>query len=175
MRTLLPALCSLPLLVAATAVKAEWRLDHGVAIVSPVENNSNIELLVVSCGDPYFVEVYARGGPVLPDPGGEEVEADYFYMPGKVQARIDGQVFALTAAGSDAAVVLFGEGTANQSYMAPVPRALVDALRTGTMLTLAFDITGAANATDGTPHETFAQFPLAGSTAALDAALASCS
>jgi len=174
MRIVVPALCSLSLLAAAAAAQAEWRLDQGVAIVSPTENNSTMELFAVSCGDPYFVEVYARGGPVRPEPLDETLQADYFYTPGKVQARIDGQVFAMTAAGSDAAVVLFAEGTAAGGYMAPVPKSLIAALRSGASLTLAFDITGDANAVDGTPHETFASFPLSGSAAALDAALASC-
>jgi hypothetical protein len=154
---------------------AEWRLDNGVAIVSPVNNNSTMELLVVSCGDPYLVEVFSRGGPVRPEIGGENlVEADYFYKSGKVQARIDGRVFSLAAASSDAAVVLFAEGSAGQNYLAPVDSSLIEALRTGTTLTLAFDVTPETNAADGTPHETVADFPLAGSATVLDAALAPC-
>ena len=167
---ILPAI--LLALVLSTPARAEWLLDQGVAIVSPTSNNSTIELLVVSCGDPYAVEVYSRGGPVRPDADGN-VEADYFYKPGKVQGRIGGQVFPLTAAGSEIAVVLFSEGTAAQGYMAPVSRDFIGALKTGTSLTLAFDVTPEANA-DGTPHETFAEFPLAGSAAAIDAALATC-
>lgn len=157
----------------ATPALAEWRLDEGVAIVSPTGGNSTAELLVVACGDPYQVEVISRGGPVLPD-GGEAVEADYFYAPGKVEARIDGRRFPLAAAGSGAAVVLFAEGSAAESHLAPIDPSFIAAMKAGTTLTLAFDITPQANA-DGTLHETVAEFPLAGSTAALDAALASCS
>lgn len=164
------------LLLLPSPALAEWMLDNGVAIVSPAGNNSTMELLAISCGDPYQVEVYSRGGPVRPDPAGDaSAEADYFYKPGKVQARIDGQVFAMTAAGSDAAVVLFSEGTAAQNYMADVDPAFIAALKSGTMLSLAFDVTPQANAADGTPHETVADFPLAGSSAAIDAALATCS
>ena len=157
---------------AALPARAEWLLDGGVAIVSPTGGNSTIELLVVHCGDPYHVEVLSRGGPVRPD-GDEAAEADYFYQPGKVQARIDGQAFPLVAAGSEAAVVLFGQGSAAQNHMASIDPSLIAALKAGTTLTLAFDITSQANA-DGTPHETFADFPLAGSSAVLDAALADC-
>ena len=153
---------------------AEWRLDNGVAIVSPAGNNSTMELLTVSCGDPFQVEVYSRGGPVRPEPAEAGLEADYFYKPGKVQARVDGRAFPLTAAGSEAAVVLFGEGSAAQNYMTDIDPAFIAALRVGSMLTLAFDVTPEANAVDGTPHETMADFPLAGSAAAIDAALASC-
>ena len=131
-----------------------------------------MELLAISCGDPVMVEVYSRGGPVKPEAGAETV--DYFYKPGMVQARIDGAVFPLTAAGSDAAVVLFAEGTAAQNHMAPIDPAFIAALKGGTMLTLAFDVTAETNAADGTAHETLADFPLSGSTAALDAALAAC-
>jgi hypothetical protein len=168
---LLAALIALP-----TPSLAEWMLDNGVAIVAPTANNSTMELLAISCGDPIQVEVYSRGGPVRPEPVVDDgAAADYFYLPGKVQARVDGQVFALVAAGSEAAVVLFGEGTAAQSHMADIDPAFVAALKTGTTLTLAFDVTPEANAADGTAHETMADFPLAGSSAALDAALASCS
>ena len=154
---------------------AEWRLDNGVAIVAPTANNSTMELLAISCGDPYQVEVYSRGGPVRPDAGnGEPVEADYFYKPGKVEARIDGAVFALAAAGSDAAVVLFSQGKAAENYLAPISGAFVEALKNGSLLTLAFDVTPDASAEDGTAHETAAQFPLAGSRAVLEEALASC-
>ena len=171
-----PVAALLALVPASSPALAEWRLDNGVAIVSPAATNSTMELLVIHCGDPYHVEVLARGGPVLPDPGGDApVEADYFYKPGKVEARIDGRKFPLAAAGSDAAVVLFAEGSAAQSYLAPVGAPFIEALKTGTSLTLAFDVTPEANAADGSPHETVADFPLEGSAAALDAALASCS
>lgn len=160
--------------VAAQPALAEWQVDSGVAIVAPSTNNSTMELLAISCGDPYQVEVYSRGGPVRPDTGGAPVEADYFYKPGKVEARIDGRVFALAAAGSEAAVVLFGEGKAADGYLADIPRSFIEALKEGTLLVLAFDVTAGANATDGTAHETVAEFPLAGSRAALDEALAAC-
>lgn len=160
---------------AASPALAEWQVDNGVAIVSPTANNSTMELLAISCGDPYLVEVYSRGGPVRPDAeGGTPVEADYFYQPGKVEARIDGAAFALAAAGSDAAVVLFAEGTAAQNHLAPVARAFIEALKDGTVLVLAFDATPEPNAQDDSPHETVAEFPLAGSRAALDEALAGC-
>jgi hypothetical protein len=172
------ALCAT---VAATATaRAEWQVDNGVAIVAPTANNSTMELLAISCGDPYQVEVYSRGGPVRPDPdtgangGGAAAETDYFYKPGKVEARVDGKRFALAAAGSEAAVVLFMQGKAAQSYLAPVTAAFIDALKDGASLTLAFDVTDAANAQDGTAYETTAEFPLAGSREALEEALASC-
>lgn len=174
MKHVLLPLAALAALVTATPVQAEWLLDNGVAIVSPTANNSTMELLAVSCGDPYALEVYSRGGPVRPD-GGAPVEADYFYKPGKVQARVDGKAFPLAAAGSDAAVVLFAQGSAAQNYMAPIAPAFIEALKAGTTLTLAFDVTPEANAADGTPFETTAEFPLAGSAAVLDAALATCS
>lgn len=164
----------LVLVIAPVAsAQADWRLDQGTAIVSPSETNSTAELLVVSCGDPYFVEIFARGGPVMPAAAGRASEADYFYKPNKVVAVVDGTVFPMSAAGSGAAVVLFSEGTAEQNYMAPVPDAFIGAVRGGTSLTIAFDI-DAANAADGTPHETYVRFPLAGSAAALDDALGGC-
>lgn len=169
-------------LVAAQPALAEWQVDSGVAIVAPSANNSTTELLAISCGEPYQVEVYSRGGPVRPDTGpdtdpdtgGAPGEADYFYQPGKVEARIDGRVFALAAAGSEAAVVLFAEGKAADGYLADIPRSFIDALKEGELLVLAFDVTAGANATDGKAHETVAEFPLAGSRAALDEALAAC-
>jgi len=172
------ALCAT---VAATATaRAEWQVDNGVAIVAPTANNSTMELLAISCGDPYQVEVYSRGDPVRPDPdtgangGGAAAETDYFYKPGKVEARVDGKRFALAAAGSEAAVVLFMQGKAAQSYLAPVTAAFIDALKDGATLTLAFDATDAVNAQDGAAYETIAEFPLAGSREALEEALASC-
>lgn len=159
-------------LAAAGPAAAEWRVDNGVAIVAPAATNGTMELLAISCGDPYQVEVYSRGGPVRPE--GAAAEADYFYKPGKVEARIDGAAFALAAAGSDAAVVLFAEGTAAQNHLAPVARAFIEALKDGTVLVLAFDATPEPNAQDDSPHETVAEFPLAGSRAALDEALAGC-
>ena len=160
--------------VAATSPAfAEWQVDGGVAIVAPTVNNSTMELFTVSCGDPYQVEVYSRGGPARPDAeGGGADGTDYFYQPGKVEARIDGVVFRLAAAGSDAAVVLFSEGKAADQHLAPLGAAFIAALKGGTTLTLAFDAT--PDALDGSPFETVAQFPLAGARAALEEALAAC-
>lgn len=166
----LSLVASMPL-AASPAFAAEWRLDDGVAIVEPAETNSNIELVALMCGDPYQLEIYARGGPV--QPAGQEPAADYFYLPGKVRASVDGQAFKLVAAGSDGAVVLFGEGGKAQNHMGDVPRALVEALKGGQAFTLGFDITAAANA-DGSPFETVAVFPLTGSRAAIETALAGC-
>ena len=160
---------------AALPARADWILDGGVAIVSPTGGSSTMELLAVHCGDPYHLEVLSRGGPVRPAGNGEApVEADYFYKPGKVEARIDGRTFPLVAAGSDSAVVLFTQGTAAQNHMAPIDAALIAALKSGSVLTLAFDVTPETNAADGTAHETVADFPLAGSGAMLNAALAGC-
>lgn len=156
---------------AFPAHAAEWRVDEGVAIMEPAQTNANIELVALMCGDPYQFEVYARGGPVMPD--GQEVAADYFYKPGKVRAVVDGQAFKLVAAGSDGAVVLFGEGSRAQNYMGDVPRSLVEALKGGETLTLGFDVTPANNA-DGSPFETLAVFPLTGSRVAIETALAGC-
>lgn len=152
---------------------AEWMVDSGVAIVSPANNNSTMELLAVSCGDPFTIEVFSRGGPVRPD-SGADAAANYFHTPGKVVARIDGREYRLTAAGTPAAVELFAQGPAARKHAAPIRVDFIDALKTGTTLTLAFDVTPEPNAADGTPHETVAEFPLSGSAAALDAALATC-
>src|SRR5690606_32265012 len=131
----------------ALPARADWMLDGGVAIVSPTGGSSTMELLAVHCGDPYHLEVLSRGGPVRPAGGDEApVEADYFYKPGKVEARIDGRTFPLVAAASDNAVVLFAEGTAAQNHMAPIDPSLIAALKTGTTLTLAFDVTPDPNA-----------------------------
>lgn len=166
--------CALSALTPVAAARAEWMIDQGTAIVSPTETNSTLEVLVISCGDPYLVEVFSRGGPVMPVPAVPGLAAGYFYKPGRIVARIDDAAFAMSAAGSGAAMVLFAEGTAADNYLAPVPRAFVDALRGGTSLTLAFDIAEETTAADGTAHETFARFPLAGSAAVLDAVLAGC-
>lgn len=159
------------MLAATQPSAADWRLDNGVAISEPSQTNSNMELVALMCGDPYQLEIYARGGPVMP--ADQEVAADYFYKPGKVLATVDTQSFKLAAAGSDGAVVLFGEGNAAQNYLADLPRALVEALKGGTTLRIAFDVTPARNL-DGTPHETVAVFPLDGSRAAIETALAGC-
>ena len=162
-------------LAAPVSALAEWQVDNGVAIVAPEASNSTMELLAIACGDPYQVEVYSRGGPVRPAAEADAAfEADYFYRPGKVEARVDGRVHKLAAAGSDGAVVLFSEGKAAQNHLAPIGRDFIEALKEGTSLTLAFDVTPQANAQDGTAHETTATFPLAGAGVALDEALATC-
>lgn len=167
MKKLLAAMIAL----SPSVAHAEWRLDEGVAIVEPAETNSTIELLAIMCGDPFQVEVYARGGPVMPDTG--DVPAEYFYLPGKVRALVDTTAFPLTAAGSDSAVVLFGEGSKSASYMASIPIGLIEAFKGGTTVTLGFDITE-ATAADGSAFETYAVFPLEGSRGALDEALKEC-
>lgn len=158
-------------LASASPASTEWLLDEGVAIVEPAETNSTIELMAVLCGDPFFVEVYSRGGPVMPEAG--DVSAEYFYLPGKVRAVIDGKAFPLAAAGSGAAVVLFAEGAKADNYLAPVRPEFIEALKSGSAMTLGFDITP-ANAADGSPFETFAMFPLEGARAVLNQALAEC-
>jgi hypothetical protein len=167
MKKLLAALIAL----SPSVAHAEWRLDEGVAIIEPAATNSTIELLAVLCGDPFQLEVYSRGGPVMPESA--DVPADYFYLPGKVRALVDTTAFPLTAAGSDAAVVLFAEGAKSDNYMASIPISLIEALKGGTSLTLGFDITG-TDAADGSAFETFASFPLEGSRAVLDEALKDC-
>lgn len=165
-------LTALALLMAApAAAMADWRVDEGVAIVEPTQTNANIELLAISCGDPVMVEVYARGGAVQPD--GKEVQADYFYKPGKVRAVVDGKPVALVAAGSDGAVVLFAEGEASASYMAPVTRTFAATLAAGKQLSLEFDITP-EKGKGGSAFETMAVFPLNGAKGALDEALRPC-
>lgn len=171
MKKLLAALTLLSPAFAPAVAHAEWRLDEGVAIVEPSATNSTIEVLALLCGDPFQVEVYSRGGPVMPDTG--DVPAEYFYLPGKVRAQVDSSAFPLAAAGSGAAVVLFAEGSKANSYLAPVPIGFIEALRAGTTVTLGFDITD-ARAADGSAFETFATFPLEGSRAVLDEALKDC-
>jgi len=165
------AAAALLLSCLATPAFAEWRLDEGVAIVEPAETNSTVELLAVMCGDPFLIEVYSRGGPVMPASG--DVPAEYFYLPGKVRALVDTSTYPLTAAGSDAAVVLFGEGGKSDSYMAAIPIGLIEALKGGVNLTLGFDVT-ADKAADGSVFETFATFPLEGSRAVIEEALKDC-
>jgi hypothetical protein len=159
------------LCVFAAPAHAEWRLDEGVAIIEPTETNSNVELLALSCGDPIQMEVYARGGPVMPD--GQEAPADYFNAPGKIEAVIDGEVFPLAAGGSDSAVVLFQEGQKAEGYLDPLGPFFLERIKSGKSLTLRFDILPAGGA-DGSALETFATFPLDGSRAVLDKAFESC-
>lgn len=171
--TKLAAIASTAALLSAMAMPAhaEWRLDEGVAIVEPGETNSNMELLALSCGDPIQMEVYARGGPVMPD--GQDVQADYFNVPGKVEAVIDGEVFPLAAGGSDSAVVLFQEGQKANGYLDPLGAFFLDRIKAGKSLTLRFDVLP-GNGADGSALETFATFPLDGSRAVLDQAFESC-
>lgn len=139
----------------------------------PIETNSNIEALYVHCLEGPAIDAYAKdGAPVLPAEGG--AEADYFYKPGVVRADVDGKTFPLVAAGSDIAVILFSEGTADQNFMAPVDIALFDAMFAGRMLTIGFDITPAA-AADGSPFETFARFDLTGAAPLINDAIDPCS
>ncbi|MBN9036544.1 MAG: hypothetical protein J0H53_10765 [Rhizobiales bacterium] len=156
----------------AAAAHAEWRLDEGVAIVEPTQTNGTVELLAVMCGDPVHVELYSRGGPVLPD-GDAAAKAEYFYLPGKVRAMVDGQPFPLAAGASDETVVLFAEGTKAENYMAPLRADFIEAIKSGRELTLGFDVTPASGA-DGSPFETTATFPLEGSRGMIDQALAGC-
>lgn len=157
-------------LVSAPAL-AEWRLDEGVAIVEPSQTNSTIELMALLCGDPVQLEIYSRGGPVMPDSG--DVQADYFNLPGKVRAVVDNVPFPLAAGGADETVVLFAEGTKAEGYLAPLRPDFIDALKSGKEATLGFDITP-GKAADGSAFETTATFPLEGAGAIIDQALAGC-
>lgn len=164
---------TLVLIALAGPAVAEWRLDEGNAIAIPSgRGTSNIEAIVISCQDPYIFEVYAEGGPVRPLAGG--VEVDYFYQPDRIRAVVDGASFPFVAAGSGDAVVLFSEGTAEESYMGNNDPAFIDALKAGVEMRLAFDIVDGATDGDGSAYETYALFPLAGAADALGGALADC-
>lgn len=156
----------------AAAAHAEWRLDEGVAIVEPTRTNATVELLAVMCGDPVHVEIYARGGPVLPD-GDAAAKAEYFNLPGKVRATVDGRAFPLAAGTSDETVVLFAEGAKADHYTVPLRADFIEAIESGRELTLGFDVTP-ANGADGSPFETTATFPLDGSRDMIGQALAGC-
>lgn len=151
---------------------AEWRLESGAAFAEPSETNSNIVGISFLCGDPVQFEIYTDSGPVLPKSGGGE--ADYFYMPGRVEAEIDGIYFPLVAAGSGDAVVMFGEGVAADNYMAELPPELMQALSKGMTLTIGFDVTPEPNEETDSQFETFARFSLAGAASALEGALKDC-
>ena len=157
---------------AALAEENTWKVEHGAALAQPSESNSNIYRLEVSCGEPYRLALYTEQGPVLP--AGGRGEADYFYKPGRIEAEVAGGSFPLVAAGSDDAVVLFREGTAEQGYMADLDPDLLAAITRGTELTLSFDITPGANAKTDSPFETFARFSLKGAGEAIAEALAGC-
>ncbi len=168
---LLPAV--LVFAVSASPACAEWRLEDGIATSAPEDGNSNIQRISVFCGDPVHIELQAEGGPVLPADGSGQ--ADYFYQRGRIEAQIDGHYFQLVAAGADAAVVLFAEGAPNENDMGPIGADFIALLSSGRMLTIAFDITPEPNAETDSPWETYARFSLAGSSAAIGGALATCS
>ncbi|EKF18065.1 hypothetical protein [Nitratireductor pacificus] len=170
MRAVLALLC---LACASLPARAEWRLENGVAMATPDGGNSNITRLLIECGTPFNLLVYASGGPVLPVAGGGG-EADYFYQPHRIEAEIDGQRFPLAAAGSDDAVVLTGQGAEANGYLADLDRALLDLLRQGRHLTLAFDVTPEPNAETDSPFETFARFSLDGADPVIGSALRDC-
>ncbi len=156
----------------AAAQESSWKLEHGAAFAAPSESNSNIYRLEIGCGEPYRLAVYTDNGPVLTADG--QGADDYFYKPRRIEAEVDGSTFPLVAAGSDDAVVLFGEGTAEQGFMADPDPDLLAAIRRGAELTLFFDVTSAPNGETDSPYETFARFPLQGSGEVIAQALAGC-
>ncbi|MGD9914053.1 MAG: hypothetical protein AB7S80_08220 [Rhizobiaceae bacterium] len=164
---------TLAMLLAASPALAAWEKAEGGSMVKPTQTNSNIEALFVHCLEGPAIDLYATdNAPVLPAEGGGD--ADYFYKPGVIRADVDGKQFPLVAAGSDIAVVLFSEGTAEESYLAPIDFALIDAMFAGRTLTIALDITP-ANGKDGSPFETFASFDLTGAGPLINDAIAPCS
>lgn len=166
--TRLPAmLFALALLCHPAA--AEWRIDGSAAIVSPSATNGTIELLAITCGQPFAMEVLARGGGVAP--AGGSADPTYLMAPGRVEARVDGRSFPLMTEAAEGAVLLHTESAGRAG---PIGADLVEAVRSGSMLTLAFDLVPDVPGADGSAHETFAEFPLQGSADALQAALAGC-
>jgi len=162
----------LVVVLTAAPVLAAWEKVDGGVTAKPTETNSTIEALHVHCLEGPAIDLYSHDlGPVLPLEGG--AEADYFYKPGMISADVDGQKFPLVAAGSDEAVVLFSEGEEAKGYLAPVDRALFEAMVSGKMLTLSFDISP-AQGTDGSALETFARFDLAGAGALIGDAVKAC-
>ncbi|WP_048648336.1 hypothetical protein [Nitratireductor soli] len=161
---------------ACLPARAEWRLENGIAMATPDDGNSNITRLVIECGAPFNLLVYASGGPVLPVAGGGDggVEADYFYQPHRIEAEVDGHYFPLAAAGSDDAVVLTGQGTEAEGYLADLDPGLLDEMQRGRRLTLSFDVTPEPNAETDSPFETFARFSLAGAAEVIGAAMRDC-
>lgn len=160
-------------LAPAFAQPVGWHFEDGAAFAEPAEGNSNILRIEISCGgEPYRLAVYTDHGPVLTANG--EGEADYFYETGRIEAEVDGIYFPLVAAGSEDAVVLFAEGTAEQNFLADLDQSFVSTLQEGGTLTLAFDITPAPNAETDSPFETFARFPLEGAGQAIGEALGEC-
>ncbi len=69
--------------------------------------------------------------------------------------------------------MLFSQGEEAKGYLAPVDRALFEAMAAGRMLTLSFDISSAKGA-DGSDLETFARFDLAGAGALIGEAVKAC-
>src|SRR4051812_15191742 len=138
-------------LLAAGPALAAWEKVDGGVTAKPTETNSTIEALHVHCLEGPAIDLYSHDmGPVRPLDGA--AEADYFYKPGMISADVDGQKFPLVAAGSDEAVVLFSEGEEAKGYLAPVDRALFEAMISGKTLTLSFDISPAQGA-DGSALE----------------------
>lgn len=157
--------------LVSPALSAPWELENGIATTTPSASNSNIVQLEVGCGDPYHLGVFTEHGPVLGREG--TGEADYFYEPGRIQAVIDGAEFPLVAAGSGDAVVLLGEGTAEENYLADLEESFITTIKQGSELLLRFDLSP-ENAADGTPFETYALFLLPGAEEAIDKALEDC-
>ena len=159
-------------MLAATSALAAWEKVDGGVTAKPSETNSTIEALHIHCLEGPAIDLYSHDlGPVRPLDGG--AEADYFYKPGMISADVDGQKFPLVAAGSDEAVVLFSQGEEAKGYLAPVDRALFEAMAGGKVLTLSFDISAATGA-DGSGFETFARFDLAGAGALVEEAVKAC-
>jgi hypothetical protein len=167
-------LAGVMMLAGAAAVSpalAQWSLDQGTAIVSPSETNSNAELLAVSCGEQVSLEIFARGGAVRPND--REVQPDYFSRPDRLRVDVDGRPFAIVAEATDAGIALAGKAS-RAGAPKPVDDGLIEALRSGSLLTVAIDAVAGENGPDGSPYETVVRFPLAGSKDAIDAALAGC-
>ena len=168
----MPLIAATVLLTAIALPAQAWEKIEGGVTARPVDTNSTVEALFVHCLEGPAIDLYAKNsGPVLPLEG--VTSADYFYKPGLIRADVDGKSFPLVAAGSDIAVVLFSEGPAAESYLAPVDPDLFKAMLAGRTLVIGFDIL-ASSAPDGSPFETFARFDLAGSTEPLGAAIAAC-
>ena len=157
-----------------TVASAAWEEIEGGATTRPIETNSTIQAIMVSCVDGPVVEVYSdKDGPVLPvaDPS---ATADYFYKAGAVEASVDDKTFPLATAGSDIAIVLFSEGPEAESHLAPLDPKFLSALRTGSTLRLSFDVTPAAGP-DGSVYDTWARFSLEGAGPMIEKIVKSCS
>jgi hypothetical protein len=172
MRAMFTPFALLLVLPAAAQAAGGWRLENGAAVAEPHAGNSNVLRIEIACGEPYRLALYTAHGPVLPVSG--QGDADYFYTPGRIEAEVDGRFFPLVAAGSDDAVVLFGEGTEEEGFMSDPDPDLLAALAEGGALTLSFDIAPAPHAETDSPFETFAQFSLEGAGDAVTQALAPC-